>query len=367
MQTYTEKKRINPLPTGVGIALLAAILFGASAPLAKLLLGEISPVMLAALLYLGSGLGLSLIRLARNKSTFATSEANLPREQWLWLAGAIFFGGMLAPVLLMFGLQNTAASTASLLLNLEGVFTALLAWYVFRENFDQRILLGIIFIIGGGVLLSWHPGAGLRLSSGALFVVAACACWGIDNNLTQKVSSSDPFQVASIKGLMAGSVNLIIAITIGAHLPAFPALAGALALGFFSYGLSLTCFVLALRHIGTARTGAYFSIAPFVGVAFSLLVLHESVGTLLVIAGALMAIGVWLHLTEQHEHLHTHERIEHSHRHVHDEHHQHAHAAGIDPRKPHTHVHIHEPLTHSHPHFPDIHHRHRHNTGNNSH
>jgi drug/metabolite transporter (DMT)-like permease len=349
------------LPKGVGIALLAAALFGASTPFAKLLLGTISPILLAGLLYFGSGIGLSLLRIIRSKSTFIGDEATLPRAQWPWLAGAIFFGGVLAPVLLLFGLRSTAASTASLLLNLEGVFTALLAWYAFHENFDRRIMLGMAAIIGGGLILSWNPGTGLAFSSGALLVAAACACWGVDNNLTQKVSSSDPFQVAAIKGLAAGSVNLIIALAIGARLPALPILAGALIVGFFGYGLSLAFFVIALRHIGTARTGGYFSIAPFVGAALSFLLLRESAGIPFAAAGALMAIGVWLHLTERHEHLHTHERLEHSHRHVHDAHHQHAHAPGIAPREPHTHIHIHEPLTHSHPHFPDIHHRHRHN------
>ncbi len=355
-----------PLPTGVGIAFIAAALFGASTPFAKLLLGEVSPVLLAGLLYLGSGIGLSLVRLARRQSTLGAGEASLPREQWGWLAGAVFFGGALGPVLLMLGLHSTAAATASLLLNLEGVFTALLAWFVFRENFDRRIALGMVAIVAGGLLLSWQPGAGLAFSSGALLVAGACLCWGVDNNLTQKVSSSDPFQIAAIKGLVAGSVNLAIALALGASLPPLQVLAGALVVGFLGYGLSLACFVLALRNLGTARTGAYFSLAPFVGALVSLLLLRESVGALFVAAGGLMVIGVWLHLTEKHEHAHHHERLQHSHRHIHDEHHQHAHAAGVDPTKPHTHEHTHEPLTHSHPHFPDIHHRHGHAAGETS-
>lgn len=358
MNPIEEKKT---LPAGVGVALLVAALFGASTPFAKLLLGEVLPVLLAGLLYLGSGVGLSLVRLARRgQSTLGAGEASLPRAQWGWLAGAVFFGGVLGPVLLMLGLQSTSASTASLLLNLEGVFTALLAWFVFRENFDARIALGMVAIVAGGLTLSWQPGAGLAFSSGALLVAGACACWGVDNNLTQKVSSSDPFQIAAIKGLVAGSVNLAIAFALGASLPPLRVLAGALVVGFFGYGLSLACFVLALRHIGTARTGAYFSLAPFVGALVSLLVLRESVGTLFVAAGILMGIGVWLHLTERHEHRHAHERLEHSHRHVHDEHHQHAHPPGVDPSGPHTHEHVHDPMAHSHPHFPDIHHRHVH-------
>lgn len=353
--------RAKPLPAGVGMALLAAALFGASTPFAKLLLGEITPVLLAGLLYFGSGIGLSVVRLMRRGQNAAgAGEAAVPRAQWPWLAGAVFFGGALGPALLMLGLQSTSASTASLLLNLEGVFTALLAWFVFRENFDRRIALGMVAIVAGGLVLSWQPGVGLAFSSGALLVAGACLCWGMDNNLTQKVSSSDPFQIAAIKGLVAGSVNLAIAFALGATLPTLQVLAGTLIVGFFGYGLSLACFVLALRHIGTARTGAYFSLAPFVGAIISLLLLRETIGPLFVAAGALMALGVWLHLTERHEHRHAHEPLEHAHRHTHDEHHQHAHAAGVDPTAPHTHAHVHELLTHSHEHFPDIHHRHDH-------
>jgi drug/metabolite transporter (DMT)-like permease len=373
----------NRLPTGVGAALLAAVLFGASTPFAKLLLGEMRPVLLAGLLYLGSGLGLSLLFFLRRGR--ATGEAPLIRKDLPWLAGAVLFGGVLGPVLLMLGLRVTPASTASLLLNLEGVFTALLAWFAFRENFDRRIALGMLLIVAGGGLLSWH---GRLMVHGSwlmermrqflpvhqpstinyqpfvplvsLAVAGACLCWGIDNNLTQKVSAGDPVQVAAIKGAVAGSVNLAVALSLGARLPPFPVLAGALLVGFLGYGLSLVLFVLALRHIGTARTGAYFSLAPFVGASVALPLLHEPVGLPFFAAAGLMGTGVWLHLTERHAHAHRHERLTHTHRHVHDEHHRHAHSPGVDPHEPHTHVHTHEPLAHSHPHFPDIHHRHGH-------
>jgi drug/metabolite transporter (DMT)-like permease len=333
------------------------VLFGASTPFAKRLLGDLPPVLLAGLLYLGSGLGLNVLRLARRSGS---AEAPLTRTDYPWLAGAILFGGVLGPVLLMIGLNTTPASTASLLLNLEGVFTALLAWFVFRENFDRRIAVGMVLILAGGVVLSWQGGGGLALPVGSLAVAGACLCWGIDNNLTQKVSAGDPLQVAAIKGACAGAVNLGIALALGARVPFSLVLLGALFVGFLGYGLSLVMFVLALRHIGSARTGAYFSLAPFVGAAVSLLVLREAIGPLFIAAAALMGWGVWLHLTEKHEHEHTHERMAHSHRHYHDAHHQHAHDAGVDPREPHTHPHVHEPMTHSHPHYPDIHHRHRH-------
>ena len=345
------------LPTGVGYALFAAALFGASTPFAKRLLGDLPPVLLAGLLYLGSGLGLTGMRLTRGSRS---TEAPLTRADYPWLAGAVLCGGVLGPVLLMIGLTSTPASTASLLLNLEGVFTALLAWFVFRENFDRRIAIGMLLILAGGMLLSWQSGAGLALPLGSLAVAGACLCWGIDNNLTQKVSAGDPLQVAAIKGACAGTVNLAIALALGTRVPFSPVLLGALLVGFLGYGLSLVLFVLALRHIGSARTGAYFSLAPFVGAAVSLLLLREAVGPLFLASAALMGWGVWLHLTEKHEHTHTHERLAHSHQHYHDAHHQHAHDAGVDPREPHTHPHNHEPMTHSHPHYPDIHHRHRH-------
>ncbi|MEW6279532.1 MAG: DMT family transporter, partial [Candidatus Eremiobacterota bacterium] len=238
---------------GILAAILAAVLFGASTPLAKLLLGSIPAQMLAGLLYLGSGLGLGTLALARR------APLPLPGER-LWLAGAVIFGGVLGPVLLMAGLASTPASTSSLLLNLEGVFTALLAWFVFRENFDARVALGMLSIVLGGVLLSWS-GDRLALAPGALLVAAACLCWAVDNNLTQKVSAGDPLQIAAIKGGAAGAVNLAIAWALGhAVWPGAPRVAAAMGVGLAGYGVSLALFVLALRHLGTARTGAYFSL-----------------------------------------------------------------------------------------------------------
>jgi drug/metabolite transporter (DMT)-like permease len=270
---------------------------------------------------------------------------------------------VLGPLLLMLGLSRTPASAASLLLNLEGVLTALLAWFVFHENFDRRIALGMLAIVAGGVVLCWDGGLRLGGLLGPLAVAGACLAWAIDNNLTQKVSGGDPVQVAMLKGLVAGTVNSLIAMALGATWPRGGTVSAAMVLGFFSYGVSLTLFVLALRHLGTARTGAYFSVAPFVGAAASLLLFRER-PTVIFIAGAvLMALGVWLHLTERHEHEHRHHAMEHEHAHVHDEHHRHAHGPG-DPRvsdpAPHSHLHRHEPMMHRHPHYPDLHHRHSH-------
>jgi len=344
---------------GVRFAIASALLFGLSTPCAKLLLGEAPPLLLAGLLYAGSGLGLFLLRLL---SPGRAGEAPISRSQAPWLAAAIVAGGILGPVLLLTGLRATPASSASLLLNFEGVFTALLAWFVFHENVDRRIAIGFALIVAGGFALSWEGGAGGRpqLPLGALAIAAACLCWAVDNNLTQKISGADPMRLAAIKGAVAGTVNLSLAVVAGARWPSAGPVAAALAVGFLGYGLSLALFIRALRDLGTARTGAYFSLAPFFGAAAAILVLREPLGPALVVAGVLMAIGAWLHLSERHDHVHHHVRLEHSHRHVHDEHHQHEHAADDDPREPHTHAHVHEPFTHSHPHYPDLHHRHRH-------
>jgi drug/metabolite transporter (DMT)-like permease len=346
---------------GVTVAILAAVLFGASTPFSKWLLGQINPLLLAGLLYLGSGIGLTLwIGFQRLILKAKNQEAQLSVKDLPWLAAAIIAGGIVAPILLMQGLAVTPASSASLLLNLEGVFTALLAWFVFKENFDQRIMLGMAAILLGGVLLSWQSRTQFGVPWGALGIVGACLGWAIDNNLTRKVSAADPAQVAALKGLVAGTTNVLLAFSIGARLPSTIGLAAAGLLGFLSYGVSLTCFVLALRHIGTARTGAYFSTAPFIGALLSLLILHEQVSFLFWIAGVLMIVGVWLHLTERHAHLHRHEPLTHEHLHWHDEHHQHIHSPSDPPGEPHSHLHRHKELVHSHPHFPDLHHRHQH-------
>jgi drug/metabolite transporter (DMT)-like permease len=343
----------------VRYALLAALLFGTSTPLAKVLLSSISPQVLAGLLYLGSGLGLGILWLWQRRRG-NVGEAALARRDVPWLLGAISFGGLLGPLLLLVGLSHTPASATSLFLNLEGVLTALLAWFVFRENVDRRVALGMVAIVTGGALLAWQG----RFEWGGLFgplaIAGACLCWAIDNNLTQKISASDPLQIAALKGGAAGTVNLAIGLFLTGSLPTLPRAATALVLGFFGYGLSLVLFVLALRNLGTARTGAYFSIAPFVGAILSVVVWHERVTVLLITAGALMALGVWMHVTERHLHQHTHEPLSHTHPHYHDAHHHHAHKPDAPPGEPHTHEHTHESLTHTHAHYPDIHHRHSH-------
>jgi drug/metabolite transporter (DMT)-like permease len=353
---------LKSLHAGVIYALLAAALFGVSTPFSKTLVGQVAPVTLAGLLYLGSGLGLLAWYAMRliGSGTRQATRANLSARDLPWLSGAIVFGGIAGPVLLMLGLTYTPASSASLLLNMEGVLTALLAWFVFNENFDRRIFLGMVAIVAGGVLLSWEQRPAIGVPWGALAIVAACLCWAVDNNLTRKVSASDAVQIAGIKGLVAGSVNLAIAFALGFPMPDLHTALAAGLVGFLGYGFSLVLFVLALRHLGTARTGAYFSAAPFVGAAISLLMLGETPGLTFWLAAALMGIGLWLHVTETHAHEHTHVTMLHTHAHRHDEHHQHTHDFPWDGKEPHTHPHQHEPLVHTHAHYPDIHHRHHH-------
>jgi len=354
--------RIAPrAPGGPVLALLSAALFGASTPCAKLFLGAgINPWLLAGLLYLGSGLGLAVVHLLARARGGRDVEAPLRRADLPWLALVVLAGGVIGPVLLMYGLSHVAASSAALLLNLESIATLLLAWLVFREHVDRKLLLGAIAIVAGAIVLSWQGGS-LRIGSGSLAIAAACLAWGVDNNLTRKLSASDPVQIAMIKGLIAGAVNLALALLLtGASLPPGLELAGAGTVGLLGYGASLVLFVLALRQLGAARTGAYFSTAPFIGALLAVLLLAEPVSGRLIIAGVLMGIGVYLHLSEVHDHEHAHEALAHEHRHSHDEQHQHEHAAADPAGESHSHWHVHAPLVHSHPHYPDLHHRHGH-------
>lgn len=342
------------------MALASAVLFGASTPFAKILLGTTDPWMLAGLLYLGSGIGLFFVQIARRASSIDQCEVALRDKDWPWLGGAVLAGGVVGPLLLMAGLALTPASTASLLLTLEGVSTALLAWVVFREHFHWRIGVGMVVILMGALSLAWTGSITLAGLAGPSLIAGACLAWAIDNNLTRKVSLSDPVQIAMIKGLAAGTTNLALSVANGASLPSSTITVLASLAGFIGYGISLVLFVVALRNIGAARTGAYFSTAPFIGAAIAILALGEPITAQIVGAAVLMGIGVWLHLTEEHGHEHRHERLTHTHRHRHDDHHQHEHDSHDPSGEPHTHSHVHRPIQHSHPHYPDAHHEHCH-------
>lgn len=344
----------------VAYALLSALLFGISTPAAKVLLGSTDPAMLAGLLYCGAGAGAAILRRLVRSRTAAAREAGIARRDVPWLAGAIVAGGIVGPLLLMVGLVRTEAATASLMLTLEGVATALMAWFVFHESFDRRIALGMACLVVGAGVLAWSGQPSWSSLAGPLAIAGACVAWGLDNNLTRKVALADPLQIVELKGLVAGPCIVALALATGGALPAPGPAALAGLVGALGYGASLALFVVALRHLGTARTGAYFSTAPFFGAATAVLALGEPLTAQIVVAGALMALGVWLHITEHHEHLHVHDTLAHVHAHAHDSHHQHEHGP-LDPAgEPHSHWHRHQPLRHAHAHMPDEHHWHRH-------
>ncbi len=343
------------------LALASAALFGVSTPAAKALLGSIDPAVLAGLLYCGAGLGIAVLRrVSRSLRTGESAETPLGAADWPVLAGAIVSGGVAGPLLLMFGLAHTEAATASLLLTLEGAATALLAWFAFGEHVNARVAAGMACLVGGALVLSWTGQPTLSGLIGPLAIIGACIAWGLDNNFTRKVSLADPLQIVELKGLIAGPVNLVIALAAGASLPPPGSSALAAVIGFLGYGVSIALFILALRGLGAARTGAYFSTAPFIGAIAAIGFLHEPPTLQLGFAGMLMALGVWLHLTEQHSHEHDHEALSHTHAHVHDEHHQHSHGPSDPPGEPHSHPHDHAPMRHHHAHTPDMHHTHHH-------
>ncbi|MEP6565872.1 MAG: DMT family transporter [Mesorhizobium sp.] len=352
----SESHSHSHLWPGVPLALGSAALFGAAPPLSKLLLDTINPFMLAGLLYLGAGVGLAVFRRLRGAEA-AVGEAQLVRKDMPWLALAIGMGGIVAPVLLMYGLTLNTASSSALLLNLEGLATMAIAWLIYRENVDRRLLFGALAILAGAVVLSWE-GKGVAFNLGALLVAGACLAWGLDNNFTRKISATDPVVIAMLKGLVAGIVNVGLGLAAGASFPAAPFVAAAATVGFFAIGVSLVMFILALRHLGTARTGAYYALAPFIGTLLAIAILGDPLTLKLAIAGFLMGVGLWLHLSERHDHEHDHQALEHEHSHVHDEHHQHHHDGPVT--EPHSHRHRHAPMRHAHPHYPDLHHRHGH-------
>lgn len=345
--------------SGYSLAIAAALLFGISTPLAKLLLRQAQPWMLAGLLYLGSGLGLAAYYYINKIMHKANPEgAALRGSDWIWLSGPILFGGIAAPVLLMQGLLNCSASLSALLLNLEGVLTILIAWFVFKEHIDRRTGLGMILIIVGCTSLSLGSGGGHTSGWGVLAIVGACLCWALDNNLTRMIAASDPVFISMVKGCVAGSVNIVIAISLGGKFPAFSLVLAVALIGLICYGISLIAFILALRQVGTARTAALFSIAPFFGAMIAITFFGEPATPRLLLAAFSMGIGVLLLLTESHRYSHHHEWLVHEHRHTHDEQHRHEHDHAAKIVEPHCHLHEHEPLALAH--YPELHHRHSH-------
>ncbi len=354
---------------GVAYALTAAVLFGASIPLSKLLLSSVEPWMLSGLLDLGAGAGLAGLQFCRNLWGFPGSETGLRREDLPWMIAAIAAGGVFGTLLLILGLVRIDAATGSLLLNLEGIGAMAIAWIVFREKANRRIVLGALAIVAGAAVLSW-PGQGVALDFGAVLVAGACLAWAIDNNIVRKISACDPTQITIVRGLAAGTIILVLAFARGATLPAAPFIAAALALGFVGYGISWALIVLSLRHLGTARTAAYFSTTPFIGAAVAVALLGEPVSTPLVIGGLLMAVGIWIHATEKRPHALILEPMvrepagdEHGHRHG-AQHGYGEHSQGPMGSMPESHFHpdssghVGAPPEHRHPHHPDARHRH---------
>lgn len=344
--------------SGQLFAVLAAVLFGVSPVFCKLVIGEMSPLLLAGLLYLGSGLGLQGVLLARKKSSLRELRGLSSRHR-LKLAGAVVAGGVIAPVSLAFGIKHGTASEVSLLLNLETVATTLIAWLVFREYIGPYVWSGKVLILGGACLVVLKTQGGLTFSLPGLLVVVACVFWGIDNNLTRDVDEISSTVLASVKGLCAGLFSVLLALLFPGGTVAAGQVLGAMAIGALSYGLSLVLFVEALRRIGAARTATFFAVGPFFGTVLSVALLGERPPAAYWVATALMLAGIFLLYLEVHCHRHTHEELAHDHPHVHDEHHLHEHEGG-EEGEPHRHFHVHHPVTHSHVHAPDPHHRHGH-------
>ncbi len=343
-------------PQGAVLGLLAAALFGVSAPLAKLLLGELRPQLLAGLLYLGAGIGLSIFRVARPNKI----ESPIQRSDVMPLLGVVCFGGIAGPLLMLLGLHRLGALTGSLLLNLEAPLTILLAVLLFGEHIGRYAAAAAVLILGGAALLKLQPGGSQADGWGVVLIASACLCWALDNNLTQRLSLRDPISLVRIKALAAGSFNLLTALFLGASFPSPGLIASALLLGSVSYGVSVVLDAYALRLIGAAREAAFFATAPFIGALASVVLCGDRLGLIDVGAMVVMSLGVALLLRERHTHEHAHHELQHEHAHQHDAHHKHEHAPNDPPGEPHSHRHQHASLVHDHPHLPDLHHRHRH-------
>ena len=340
------------------LALAAAAFFGASFPLSKLLLRDLGPIGLAGLLYLSCGLGLGALRLLLRRH----QEASLKRSDLGWLAGVVVSGGVAGPILLLLGLSRTSAHVSALLTNTESIFTVALAVLFFGDYLLRREALGALLIFGGAILVAWAGAtqAGTTSWGGPLLLLGAGVAWGLDNNFSQKISAKDPVQIAAIKGIAAGLVNISLAAAFEGLPRLSPTVtASAFGVGFACYGLSIVFFMTALRHVGAARTSALFATAPAFAIALSWLILREVPSLWSALGAALMIPGAWLLIRVEHAHPHVHEPLEHDHRHIHDEHHQHEHQGDEGP-EPHSHSHRHKPLEHAHPHAADLHHRHGH-------
>jgi drug/metabolite transporter (DMT)-like permease len=342
----------SPVLRGGLLALLAAALFGLSTPLVQRFGQGLGPFSTAALLYGGA----ALVALFQRRG--AAVEAPLRRSDLPRLLAMV--GAVVGPVALVWGLQRTSGASASLLLTLEAVFTAVLAWRWYGEVLDGRVKTAVALLLAGGALLVIDQGlSGQVQLLGLLAVALATVAWGVDNTLSRGVADRDPGQVVLVKAALGASVTTAIALGWGEPLPAWPAAVALLVVGATGYGLSLRFYLLAQRHFGAARTGSVFAFAPFIGAIGAFALGERSASLLWLSGGVLMVAGVLIHLAEDHGHAHEHEALDHEHAHTHgDGHHDHTHP--VMPEGPHSHPHHHRPLSHSHPHAPDVHHRHSH-------
>jgi len=344
--------------SGQFLAIFSAALFGVSPVLCKLVIGDMSPALLAGLLYLGSGIGLLILLLFQGKNPLRELR-NLSSKHRLVLIGSVISGGIVAPLFLAYGIKIGTASEISLLLNFETVATTLIAWLVFKEHVGAGVWGGKAFILLGSFLVVFTSEGAFAFSVAGLLIIMACFFWGIDNNLTRDIEEMPATVLASIKGLCSGTFNIVLALIFFTGMATSSQVMGSLLIGAISYGVSLVCFIEALRRIGSARTSTYFAVGPFIGTFLAFLVLGERPSIIFWFAALCMFAGTFFLFREKHSHLHTHTMFSHSHSHIHDEHHRHEHADS-GTSEPHEHQHIHEPVIHSHVHWPDIHHRHQH-------
>lgn len=339
-------------------AILAALCYGISAPIAKILLEELPPTLMAALLYLGAGIGMVAVNAFRKKEV-RQREASITRKELPYTLAMILLD-IAAPVLLMVGLTTATPATASLLNNFEIVVTTMIALIFFKEAIGKRMWIAIAFITIASILLSVDDFSSLSFSISSGFILLACVCWGIENNCTRMLSLKDPLQIVMIKGFGSGLGSLSISLLIGERGTNLSYIAVALLLGFVAYGLSIYFYILAQRDLGASRTSAYYAFAPFIGMGLSLLIFMEKPSLSFMIALAIMIVGAFFAADEKHSHVHIHQQLSHEHRHNHhDQHHLHSHDHAIEGE--HSHFHTHEALSHQHTHTPDLHHIHTHN------
>lgn len=342
----------------ISFATLAAALYAISAPISKLLLKEIPPTLMASFLYLGAGLGMSIVGLIKYRKYKERTEARLTKQELPFTIGMVILD-IAAPIFLMYGLTITTSANASLLNNFEIVATSLIALLIFKESISKRLWGAISLITVSSIILSVEDISSFSFSFGSIFVLLACICWGLENNCTRKLSVKDPLEIVAIKGFGSGIGSLLIALALGERTNNVPYIIAALLLGFFAYGLSIFFYIYAQRDLGAAKTSAYYAIAPFIGVGLSLIIFREIPTFSFVIALVIMIIGTCFASTEKHIHKHGHTIITHEHSHSHDDGH-HSHTHDKTNALKHNHIHTHEVYTHSHKHTQDIHHSHAH-------